>query len=114
MEELKILTCFLKEKSRDRNEPLYKVLERVVGVKKIKRLVVDKSLGYAKCSYKEMEFRQVPCRHILAYLRMKQIEWLLEYCIQKVTSNHQIRHCAGHRRERNGQRRRQFYRVEKG
>ncbi|KAM2132771.1 hypothetical protein ACFX1Q_014138 [Malus domestica] len=61
VEELKSLTCFLMEQSRDGNQAAYDVLKRVMGVTKMKRLVVDTTLGYAKYSCKEMEFWGLPC-----------------------------------------------------
>ncbi|KAM2298272.1 hypothetical protein FF2_000231 [Malus domestica] len=61
VEELKSLTCFLREQSGHKNEALYRVLERDVEVTKMKRLVVDMTLGYVKCIYKKMEFRGLPC-----------------------------------------------------
>lgn len=70
------MTCFLREKLADENEEVYKILEKAVEVTKIKRLVVDTISYNAKCSCKEMEFTGIPCRHILTYLRMKQIELL--------------------------------------
>ncbi|KAB2597320.1 protein FAR1-RELATED SEQUENCE 5-like [Pyrus ussuriensis x Pyrus communis] len=60
VEELKSLTCFLRKQFEHRNEALYGVLERATEVTKMKRLVVDTTLGYVKCSYKEMEFRGLP------------------------------------------------------
>ena len=75
MKELKSVACFLRDKSTDGNEEVYEVLERAAKVTKMKWLVVDSTLlDYAKCSCKKMKFQRVPCQHILAYLRMKQIE----------------------------------------
>ncbi|KAB2629387.1 protein FAR-RED IMPAIRED RESPONSE 1-like [Pyrus ussuriensis x Pyrus communis] len=83
MEELKSVTCFLREKSTHGNEAVYEVLKRPAGVTKMKTLVVDMVSEYAKCSCKEMKFWGVPCRHIFAHLRIKQIELLPQDYIMK-------------------------------
>ncbi|CAL2271670.1 unnamed protein product [Prunus armeniaca] len=42
----------------------------------MKELVHDKDVDKAYCSCKGFEFWGIPCRHILAFLRMKQVEYL--------------------------------------
>ncbi|XP_021831814.1 uncharacterized protein LOC110771774 [Prunus avium] len=49
----------------------------------MKELVHDKDADKAYCSCKGFEFWGIPCRHILAFLRMKQVEHLLDNYIVK-------------------------------
>ncbi|RXH68598.1 hypothetical protein DVH24_030931 [Malus domestica] len=55
VEEMKSLTCFLREKYEDENAALYEVLERTGWVTKTKRLVIDTVTSYAKCNCKGKE-----------------------------------------------------------
>ncbi|XP_034208172.1 protein FAR1-RELATED SEQUENCE 9-like [Prunus dulcis] len=49
----------------------------------MKELVHDKDADKAYCSCKGFEFWGIPCRHILAFLRMKQVEHLPDKYILK-------------------------------
>lgn len=60
----------LLQKRFDGNEYVYNIVERVsVGKSGTKEIVYEKSLDFARCSCKEMEFRGIPCQHKLAFLR---------------------------------------------
>ncbi|XP_008238369.1 PREDICTED: protein FAR1-RELATED SEQUENCE 5-like [Prunus mume] len=83
-EDFRSLLCLLELVDEDETHCRYKVSERVnPGVTRIKELVHDKDADKAYCSYKGFEFWGIPCRHILAFLRMKQVEHLLDKYILK-------------------------------
>lgn len=68
----------------DDGKTVYQVTERVrSGVSRCKELVYDKVADMCICSCKGFEFRGVPCRHILAYLTLNQVDNLPEKYILK-------------------------------
>ncbi|KAB2606548.1 protein FAR1-RELATED SEQUENCE 5-like [Pyrus ussuriensis x Pyrus communis] len=73
VEELKSLTCSLREYFGHENEAMYLVLERDVGVTKMKRLVVNTTSGYAKCNCKEIEWLQTAKCNIVLDTEGKEI-----------------------------------------
>ena len=44
----------------------------------------DKYLNIVSCSYMHFDFKGLPCRHMLAYFRVKQIIHLPTHCILKI------------------------------
>ncbi|CAL8084829.1 unnamed protein product [Prunus armeniaca] len=76
-EDFRSLLCLFELVDEDEMHYRYKVSERVnPGVTRMKELVHDKDADKAYCSYKGFEFWGISCRHILAFLRMKQVEHL--------------------------------------
>ena len=83
-DDFQSLLCFLELVKEDETHCRYKVNERVQsGVTCIKELVHDKDADQAYCSCQGFEFRGIPCRHIISFLRMKQVEYLPEKYILK-------------------------------
>ncbi|KAL6284479.1 hypothetical protein ACE6H2_015408 [Prunus campanulata] len=77
IEELKSLKCFLQCTTSDDRQRVYKVTERIKpGVSKVKEVVYDVSADLASCSCKHLEFCGIPCRHVLAFLKHEQVEYL--------------------------------------
>ncbi|CAL2257575.1 unnamed protein product [Prunus armeniaca] len=76
-EDFRSLLCLFELVDEDEMHCRYKVSERVnPGVTRMKELVHDKDADKAYCSCKGFEFWGIPCRHFLAFLRMKQVEHL--------------------------------------
>ncbi|KAL6269599.1 hypothetical protein ACE6H2_026510 [Prunus campanulata] len=83
-EDFRSLLCLFELVEQDETQCRYKVSERVnPGVTRMKELVHDKDANKAYCSCKGFEFWGIPCRHILAFLRMKQVEHLPDNYIVK-------------------------------
>ncbi|XP_034213032.1 protein FAR1-RELATED SEQUENCE 5-like [Prunus dulcis] len=83
-EDFRSLLCLFEPVDEDETHCKYKVSERVnPRVTRMKELVHDKDVDKAYCSYKGFEFWGIPCRHILAFLRMKQVEHLPDKYILK-------------------------------
>ncbi|CAL8167467.1 unnamed protein product [Prunus armeniaca] len=82
--DFRSLLCLFELVEQDETQCRYKVSERVnPGVTQMKDFVHDKDADKAYCSCKEFEFWGISCRHILAFLRMKQVEHLLDKYILK-------------------------------
>ncbi|XP_021800080.1 protein FAR1-RELATED SEQUENCE 9-like [Prunus avium] len=78
-EDFESLLCFFEVVKEDETHCTYKVIERVQpGVTRIKELVHNKDIDLACCSCRGFEFRGIPCRHIISFLRMKQVAYLPE------------------------------------
>ncbi|CAB4303919.1 unnamed protein product [Prunus armeniaca] len=76
-EDFRSLLCLFELVEQDETQCRYKVSERVnPGVTRMKELVHDKDADKAYCSCKGFEFWGILCWHILAFLRMKQVEHL--------------------------------------
>ncbi|XP_008232222.1 PREDICTED: protein FAR-RED IMPAIRED RESPONSE 1-like [Prunus mume] len=76
-EDFRSLLCLFELIEQDETRCKYKVSERVnPGVTRMKELVHDKDADKAYCSGKGFKFWGISCRHILAFLRMKQVEHL--------------------------------------
>ncbi|XP_008228817.1 PREDICTED: protein FAR-RED IMPAIRED RESPONSE 1-like [Prunus mume] len=74
-EDFRSLLCLFELVEQDEMQCRYEVSEQVnQGVTRMKELVHDKDADKAYCSCKGFEFWGIPCRHILAFLRMKQVE----------------------------------------
>ncbi|BBH02303.1 hypothetical protein Prudu_012830 [Prunus dulcis] len=84
-EELKSLKCFLQCTTSDDRQRVYKVTERIKpGVSKVKEVVYDASADLASCSCKHLESCGIPCRHVLAFLKHEQVEYLPDkYLLQR-------------------------------
>ncbi|CAL8084189.1 unnamed protein product [Prunus armeniaca] len=83
-EDFRSLLCLFELVDEDETHCRYKVSERVnPGVTRMKELVHDKDADKAYCSCKGFEFWGILCRHILAFLRMKQVEHLPDKYILK-------------------------------
>ncbi|CAL2238640.1 unnamed protein product [Prunus armeniaca] len=83
-EDFRSLLCLFELVDEDETHCRYKVSERVnPGVTRMNELVRDKDADKAYCSCKGFEFWGFPCRHILAFLRMKQVEHLPDNYILK-------------------------------
>ncbi|CAL2272648.1 unnamed protein product [Prunus armeniaca] len=79
-ESTKVYSAFEQDETYCR----YKVSEWVnPGVTRMKELVHDKVANKAYCSCKGFEFWGIPCRHILTFLRIKQVEHLPDKYILK-------------------------------
>ncbi|KAL6284346.1 hypothetical protein ACE6H2_015275 [Prunus campanulata] len=77
IEELKSLKFFLQCTTSDDRQRVYKVTERIKpGVSKVKEVVYDVSADLASCSCKHLEFCGIPCRHVLAFPKHVQVEYL--------------------------------------
>ncbi|CAL2275644.1 unnamed protein product [Prunus armeniaca] len=83
-EDFRSLLCLFELVDQDETQCRYKVSEQVnPGVTRIKELVHDKDADKAYCSCKGFEFWGILCWHILAFLRMKQVEHLPDKYILK-------------------------------
>ncbi|CAL2256898.1 unnamed protein product [Prunus armeniaca] len=83
-EDFRSLLCLFELVEQDETHCIYKVSEREnLGVTRMKELVHDKVADKAYYSCKGFEFWGILCRHILAFLRMKQVEHLPDKYILK-------------------------------
>ncbi|KAL6272721.1 hypothetical protein ACE6H2_000236 [Prunus campanulata] len=83
-EDFESLLCFFEVIKEDDTLCTYKVIERVQpGVTRTKEIVHEKNIDQAFCSCRGFEFRGIPCRHIISFLRMQQVAYLPEKYILK-------------------------------
>ncbi|KAI5352026.1 hypothetical protein L3X38_004917 [Prunus dulcis] len=74
-EELVKLTLISKKLDGDEKNGSFKL--------KVREVMVDKVVDYASCICKKFEFEGILCRHVLAYMKMKQTEYLSNKYILK-------------------------------
>ncbi|XP_059639645.1 protein FAR1-RELATED SEQUENCE 5-like [Cornus florida] len=66
----------------DESQCVYEVNRVLYGDLKVRQLVHDKLIDNVKCNCQRFEFEGIPCKHILAFFRIKQVVFLPEQYIK--------------------------------